>query len=80
MRRIGLSDCPYCGSSEVYRSQPKTLLDRACVLFLVQLVRCHECMRRHYRPLFLPTPEYVTPSTKKPVQTRAEDEERKRSA
>jgi len=81
MRRIGLNGgCPYCGGLEVYRSQPKTWLDRACVLFLLQLARCHDCMRRHYRPLVLPTLEYPSRSAKKPTQTIANVEKRKRSA
>jgi hypothetical protein len=80
MRKVSSKDCPYCGSSEVYRSEPKTLADHACVLFLVRLVRCHECMRRHYHPLFWQTPVFPIPA-KKPVPTRAnEDDKRKRSA
>lgn len=54
MRRIGLNGRPYCLSFEVYRSQPVTWLDRACAVFLLQLVRCHVCLRQHYRPLHLP--------------------------
>ncbi len=80
MLRIGLEHCPYCLSFKVYRSRPTTLLDRACVLFLLQLVRCHGCMRQYYRPLFRPTPEFPTLSAKKTIQTRIEDEERERSA
>jgi hypothetical protein len=39
-------------------------------------------MRHHYRPLFLPASEYNAPSApvKKPVQTRTNDDKRKRSA
>jgi len=37
----------------VYVSAPKTPWDRISVLFLVRLVRCHSCMRRHFRPIFL---------------------------
>jgi hypothetical protein len=82
MRRIGLNRCPYCGNFEVYRSriEPVTWLDRACVLFLLQLVRCHGCMRRHYRPLLFPAPEYPTRSAKKSAQTPANDEKWKRLA
>src|ERR1700730_9483628 len=80
MRRIGLKDCPYCGSTEVYRSQPKTLADSACIFLLVRLVRCHDCMCRHYRPLFLPAYEYVTPFAKKPIRLRTDDDKLKRSA
>jgi len=56
VRRIGLNSCPYCGKSEeVYSSTPKTWRDEACLFFFLQVVRCHSCMRRHYRPLFLPS-------------------------
>ena len=80
MRRISLTDCPYCGSSNVYRSHAKAWTDLAGLVFLLGLARCHGCMRRHYRPLFLPAPEYVISSAKKPSQTRTEDETRERSA
>jgi hypothetical protein len=58
VRRIGLKNCPYCGSSRVYISAPKTLGERLSVLFLLRLVRCHGCMRRHVRPLLLPAPKH----------------------
>ena len=81
MHKIAVRDCPYCDSSEVYRSHPKTLVEKASVLFLVRLVRCHGCMRRHYRPLFLPVSEYVNPPlVKKPVQAHAPDSTSERSA
>jgi hypothetical protein len=79
MRRIGLNCCPYCGSFDVYRSHPKTLLDRACGIFLLQLARCHDCLHRHYRPVFLDTLEEPGP-IKKPTEASAEDQNRKRSA
>jgi hypothetical protein len=82
MLRIGWKGCPWCGDHEVYRSriEPQTWLDRACVLFLLQLVRCHECESRHYRPLLFPAPEYPRPIRQKCAQTHAHDEKRKRSA
>ena len=78
MRRIGLQNCPYCGSGEIYTSQPKTWRDEVCCFFFVQVVRCHSCMRRHYRPLFLPP--VPTPAAKKPIQIVANEEQRERSA
>jgi hypothetical protein len=79
MRRIGLSACPYCGEAgELYTSSPKTWRDEACCFFFLQVVRCHSCMRRHYRPLFMP-PVPVS-SEKKPVQTGAAEAKRKRPA
>jgi hypothetical protein len=60
LRRVGLERCPYCLDEEVYRSrsEPLTLLDRLCMLFFLQLVMCHQCERRHYRPVFFSAPEY----------------------
>jgi hypothetical protein len=79
VRRIGLNKCPYCGQAgELYNSRPKTWRDEVCLFFFLQVVRCCVCMHRHYRPLFMP-PVPVWPE-KKPIQTRAEDEEGKRSA
>jgi hypothetical protein len=55
VRRIGLNSCPYCGRTEgLYLSRPKTWRDEVCFFFFLQVVRCHSCMLRHFRPLFLP--------------------------
>jgi len=82
MRRIGLKNCPYCGSSKVYISAAKTLWERLPALFLLRLVRCHGCMRRHVRPLLLPAPkrpeEYTVPT--KPVEAFSAKKTEKRSA
>ena len=59
MLKIGWKHCPYCGDDEVYRSRSApTSFSRICPLFLLQLVRCHECEEQHYRPLFFPVPDY----------------------
>jgi hypothetical protein len=78
MRRIGLQSCPYCGEEEIYASQPKTWRDELCCFFFLQVVRCHSCMRRHYRPLFFPP--VPTAVAKKPAKIVANDERRDRSA
>jgi hypothetical protein len=82
--KIGWKACPYCGDHEVYRSrtEPLTWLDRLCPLFLLQLVRCHRCEFRHYRPIFVSTPEYPRPirGRTESAQTNANDERPKRSA
>jgi hypothetical protein len=83
MRRIGLKNCPYCDAPEVFRSrtEPTTWMDRARGLFLLQLVRCHLCMHRHYRPAFLPAPEYRLPiGVEKHAPTSVEADKRERSA
>ena len=83
-RKIGCKCCPYCGDHEVYRSriEPLTWLDRACLLSLCELVRCHECEVRHYRPIFFPAPEYSyrIGAREKRTQAHATDQKRKRSA
>jgi hypothetical protein len=78
MRRIGLRNCPYCGRDEIYTSQPKTWRDEVCCFFFLQVVRCHSCMHRYYRPLFLPPVPRQT--ARKPLQTSTNDEQRERSA
>jgi hypothetical protein len=78
MRRIGLQSCPYCGKDDIYASRPKTWHDEVCCFFFLQVVRCHSCMRRHYRPLFLPP--VPTLAARKPIQTAANNEQRERSA
>lgn len=59
----------YCGRLDVYRSHPKNLMDRSCILLLLELARCHYCMQRYYHPIPFPDlREYSDPSLKKPVQ------------
>lgn len=53
MCRIGLTNCPYCGSYNVYASTPRNLWEMVSVVFLLRRVRCHVCMHRHYRPILL---------------------------
>lgn len=66
MLKIGLNDtCPYCGNSEVYRSRSETPLGRMCVLWLLDLARCHRCMRQHYRSLFFPALDFPIQSLEK---------------
>ena len=79
MHRIGLTSCPYCGSSEIYASDPRTLWQRIPIVFLLRLVRCHACMRRHYRPIIYPTAKYVLGegSRKKPHIVSSEDSVKK---
>ncbi len=64
MVKIGLNRCPYCGDDEVYRSrrEPLIWLERACGLFLLQLVRCVYCEQRHYRPILFPRRNILTRS------------------
>ena len=84
MRRISFRDCPYCNSAEVYRSHRKTWGDLAVFLCLLEVARCHGCMRRHLRPVFLPAPKYVPAIDKakenKTIPIRVDDETWKRSA
>lgn len=78
MLGIGFMGCPYCPSFKVYRSQPVRWFQRASVLFLLRLVRCHVCLRQHYRPILLPAPESPL-SARKSART-AQDDNRQRSA
>src|SRR5205807_9979583 len=77
VRRIGLNSGPYCDRIEgLYLSRPQTWRDEVCSFFIRQVVRCHSCMLRHYRPLFLP-PVPVWRETKV-VDNIANEEERQR--
>jgi hypothetical protein len=80
MRRIGLRNCPYCGRADIYTSQPKTWRDEVCCFFFLQVVRCHSCMHRYYRPLFLPPVPVPTQAARKPAETTANEQHRERSA
>jgi len=78
VRRISIKSCPYCDSSEVFPSQSKTLLEKVSIVFLLRLVRCHNCMRHHYRPLLSPitTHPAMQAVPKKPVEVGSEKGER----
>jgi len=83
MLKVGWKSCPYCGDHEIYpsRTEPLTGFGRVCFLLLLQLVRCHQCEYRHYRPIFLPAPDYARPIREgKHAQATADEEKRKRSA
>ena len=57
MRRFSLKNCPYCGCSKIYVSSSTTRWQKVSVMFLLRLVRCHVCFRRHYRPIVVPVAE-----------------------
>jgi hypothetical protein len=55
--RIGREECPYCHrSSEIYISHAQDVWEDLLILLLLYPVRCHDCMHRFYRPVFVPTP------------------------
>jgi hypothetical protein len=55
--RIGREECPYCHrASEIYTSNPKSIWEELVILLLLRPVRCHDCMRRFLRPMFIETP------------------------
>jgi hypothetical protein len=50
--------CVDCGSSEGYRSRPRTFTEKYLLpLLLLRPVRCGDCFRRCYRPIFVPVRE-----------------------
>jgi len=54
--RVGFKeDCPYCHQADIYISRPKSLGEEVVILLLLRPVRCHNCMHRFLRPLFVPT-------------------------
>jgi hypothetical protein len=55
MLKLGMRNCPHCNSTEVYISRPQRLREELAILLSLRPVRCHHCMLRHYRPLFVPT-------------------------
>lgn len=48
--------CPRCSSWDIFKSRFR-ILDYILPLFLLRPVRCGNCYRRHYRPLFYPALE-----------------------
>jgi len=60
MLRVGWKSCPFCYREDLYISRPKRLAEEIAILMLLQPVRCHDCLRRFFRPLFAsPPPKMV---------------------
>ena len=55
MFNIALNNCPNCKSSDIYVSHAKNGWEKIAALALLRPVRCHGCMRRFFRPLFVVT-------------------------
>jgi hypothetical protein len=72
VRKIGFDRCPYCAETEVFASRPKDWLDEVCGVLFLQVVRCHVCMRRHYRPRFMASP--TARPLKKPIENASNEE------
>jgi hypothetical protein len=52
--KIGRNSCPYCGgTSHIYASRFKNLWEVAAIFLLLRPVRCHDCLSRFYRPIFI---------------------------
>jgi hypothetical protein len=73
--RISGTHCPYCrSSSRIYASAPKSIWEELAVFVLLRPVRCHDCMRRFLRPLFVSSLVSARLVDRKTVQ-REESEE-----
>ncbi len=52
--------CPDCGSSDAFRSRPRSALERYILpLLLVRTIRCGHCFRRGYATVFMQVRERV---------------------
>jgi len=59
MLRVGWGCCPFCRRQDIYVSAPKYFWEELAILLLLQSVRCHDCMRRFFRPLLAAPPPKV---------------------
>ena len=74
MLKVGWDRCPFCSRSDTYISAPKHLWEEVAILVLLQPVRCYDCMRRFFRPLFASPPPKMplrTVASKEPAQKEA---------
>jgi len=81
MHRVAVSGCPYCGSSDIRFSRPRNRWEEVANLLLLRPGRCHSCLRRCYRPAFIPRLPFLTKAVarKKPnhqVDANQPDEDR----
>jgi hypothetical protein len=83
MFKIGWERCPFCYREDIYASTPKHLWEEFALFVLLRPVRCHDCMRRFFRPFFaLPPPK--TPvgrfALKEPARNKVTDIDREHAA
>jgi hypothetical protein len=52
MLRVGFTDCPYCHRADIHISRAKSFGEELLILLLLRPVRCRDCMRRFFLPLF----------------------------
>jgi predicted RNA-binding Zn-ribbon protein involved in translation (DUF1610 family) len=68
LQRYVLFHCDDCGSETGYRSRARTFPERYLLpLCLLQPVRCGECFRRDYRPIFMPLRDRLSVVSAKPA-------------
>ena len=81
MLEIGWESCPFCGRHDLYISRPKHWFEEVAILLLLRPVRCHDCMRRFFRPLFAsPPPRMRSPAMHKSLQNEVSATDTKRAA
>jgi hypothetical protein len=74
--RVGIEHCPHCNQADICISRPNSLWEEIAILLLLRPVRCRDCMRRFYRPLFVATPlapESSVGSKKQPAAGKNEE-------
>ena len=83
MLKVGWERCPFCSRQDIYISAPKHLWEEVAILVLLQPVRCYDCMRRFFRPLFASPPPKMplrTVASKEPAQKEATARDKGRAA
>jgi hypothetical protein len=81
--RIRRNSCPNCNQSlYIYISRFKTFWELGALLLLLRPVRCHGCLSRFYRPLFIKTlpPPAATTNHKELENSLDLEEDDRRSA
>ena len=56
MHSLALNNCPFCEHANIRVSQRKSAWEKIAVVLMIRPVRCHGCMNRFYRPIFVATP------------------------
>jgi hypothetical protein len=74
MLNVRWERCPFCSRQDIYISAPKHLWEEVAILVLLQPVRCYDCMRRFFRPVF------ASPPPKMPLRRVASKEPARKEA
>lgn len=72
-RPFGEFHCPECGSSDVYRSRPRSFFEKHILSLMMRPVRCDRCFHRSYAFRSVAVQERIPPGPPPPQSEMSAD-------